>query len=153
MERYIYTDVHSHTCIYIYTNTHNMSTLMYATNTPTHIHSYTYRHCTYIYTYTHLPTYIHINSHKHTHSHIYMHTCAHSHIHIYKCVDSKHMTTHICTLMGVPRASLYWGAVLLSVFWPLFPWSHKIATSQGGRPFSCLFYFYFDTYILLKWSK
>lgn len=80
-----------------------------------------------------------------------MHTCAH--IHIYTCLDSRHMTTHICTLMGVPQASLYWGAVLLSVFWPLFPWSHKIAASQGGRPFSCLFHFYFDTYILLKWSK
>lgn len=159
MDRYVYADMHSHTCTYIYsshsytyTHTHNMSTLMYTTNASTQIHSYAHRHYKQIHTYTHLPTYIHINSHKHTHSHIYAHMCTLTHTHIYMCRLKTHDYTHIWTFMGVPRASLYWGAVLLSVFWPLFPWFHNITTSQGGRPFPCLFY-YFYTYILLKWSK
>lgn len=73
-----------------------MSTLMYTTNAPTHIHSYTYRHYTQIHTYTHLPTtYIHINSHKHIHSYIYAHMCTLTHTHIYMCRLKTHDYTYI----------------------------------------------------------
>lgn len=161
MDRYIYTDMHSHTCTYIYsysshsytyTHTHNMSTHMYTTNASTHIHSYAHRHYKQIHTYTHLPTYIHINSQKHTHTHIYMHTCAHSHIHTYTCVDSKHMTTHIYGHSWEFPVPVCIGVLFYWVFSDLCSHDSTILPHprEGGHFLVCFIIF---IYILLKWSK